>query len=168
MPCCRGSRPNSDTASARSVPWRRRPRRRQAPLPASGCSSQVYGEWGTLTSGPSAHITVYPRFASSLQPTKFTYLANVCIPRCQPDSLRQAWLAKCRMPCTPCFSGTNDLTIPLLVCAAVGATSISNARHAATTPTVRKPARPRAARAPAQPRRTPSCRPRSSGRWRRA
>jgi len=32
MPCCPRSRPNSDTASARSAPQRRRPRRRQAPL----------------------------------------------------------------------------------------------------------------------------------------
>jgi hypothetical protein len=36
MSCCPGSRSNSDSASARSVPQRRRPRRRQAPLPASG------------------------------------------------------------------------------------------------------------------------------------
>jgi hypothetical protein len=36
MPWCPGSRPNSHSASARSVPWRRRPRRRPAPLRASG------------------------------------------------------------------------------------------------------------------------------------
>jgi hypothetical protein len=36
LSCCPGSRPNSDTASVRSVTQRRRRPRRRAPLPASG------------------------------------------------------------------------------------------------------------------------------------